>query len=141
MRLAVDDHTGSYMNIGGAFERLAGRIAALGLLGPGTKMIGVYLDDPSAVAEEELRSQAGLLVEGPIPDAVRTTTVGGGDYAVLRHKGPYSDMRAAYRWLFGTWLPQSGREPDDRPVLEEYFNSPRDTVPADLLTDLYLPIR
>ena len=141
LRLAVEDHTGNYMNIGGAYERLFGRVAALGLLGPGIRMIGIYLDDPGAVSEEKLRSQAGLLVEGPLPDTLRTATVGGGDYATLRHKGPYSDMRAAYRWLFGTWLPQSGREPDDRPVLEEYLNSPRDTPPGDLLTDLYLPIR
>ena len=42
------------------------------------------------------------------------TEIAGGSYAVLRHKGPYADMRAAYRWLYGTWLLQSGREIADR---------------------------
>ena len=41
---------------------------------------------------------------------------------------PYTDMRA-YLWLFGTWLPQSGREPADAPVFEEYLNNPRDLRP------------
>jgi len=35
-------------------------------------------------------------------------------------------MRAAYDWLFGQWLPTSGREAADAPVLEEYLNSPRE---------------
>jgi AraC family transcriptional regulator len=49
-------------------------------------------------------------------------------------------MQAAYQWLYGTWLVQSGEEPADAPVFEEYLNSPRDTAPADLLSDIYLPL-
>ena len=49
-------------------------------------------------------------------------------------------MLAEYNWLFGTWLPQSGRDLADAPVLEEYLNSPRDTAPSELLTVLYLPL-
>ncbi len=141
IRVAVEEHKGSYMNIGAAFERLFIRLGSLGLLGPKTRMIGIYSDDPDAKPEADLDSQAALTVDGPVPETVRVTTLPGGDYAVLRHKGPYADMRAAYRWFFGTWLPQSDREPADRPVLEEYLNSPRDTPPGELLTDLYLPLR
>jgi hypothetical protein len=64
----------------------------------------------------------------------------GGEYAVLRHRGPYSDMRAAYEWLYGTWLVQSGRDAADAPVFEEYLNSPKDTPPAELLTEICLPL-
>ncbi len=28
-----------------------------------------------------------------------------------------------------------------RPCLEEYLNSPRDTAPTELLSDIYLPLR
>ena len=139
--VVVEDHTGSFMNIGGAFDRLFGKLAARGLTAPGTRLIGIYLDDPSAVAEDELRSQAAASLAGPIPADLPQMALRAGEYAVLRHKGPYADMRAAYRWLFGTWLPQSHRDPADAPVLEEYLNSPRDTHPAELLTDLYLPLR
>ena len=61
--------------------------------------------------------------------------IDGGRYAVLRHKGPYADMKAAYRWLFGEWLTSSGEEAADAPVFEEYLNSPRDTPPVELRTE------
>lgn len=140
MRLIVRPHTGSYMNIGMAFGELFGRLGMQGLLTGNTRMIGVYLDDPSAVDEEKLRSLAGAVIEGRTPLDMETYDVEARDYAVLRYKGPYSDMRPAYNWMFGTWLPQSGREAADVPVLEEYLNNPRDTPPAELLTDLYLPL-
>ena len=64
----------------------------------------------------------------------------GGWGAVLRHRGPYATMRAAYQWLYGHWLVHSGHTVHDAPVFEEYLNNPRDTAPADLLTDIYLPL-
>lgn len=50
-------------------------------------------------------------------------------------------MRAAYDWLYGKWLVRSGWEAADAPVFEEYLNSPRDTTPTDLMTDICLPLR
>jgi AraC family transcriptional regulator len=140
MTLVTEPHTGNYMDVGGAFGRLFGTLAMRGRLSDKTRMIGVYLDDPSAVAEAELRSLAGALIEGGVPPDLATYDTPARDYAVLRYQGPYSDMRPAYAWMFGTWLPQSGREAADAPVLEEYLNNPRDTPPAELLTDLYLPL-
>ena len=143
MQLAASDHRGSYMQIGRAFEPLFGWFAARGLLGPATRSIGVYYDDPFSVAEDDLRSRAGLVVgkdfafEPPLVE----TTFGGGRHAVLRHKGPYATMRSAYQWFYGAWLAQSGEEVDDAPVFEEYLNNPRETAPADLLTDIYLPLK
>lgn len=67
-------------------------------------------------------------------------TLGGGLCAVLRHQGPYATMRAAYQWLYGQWLVQSGFEAADSPVFKEYLNNPRDTPPAQLLSDIYLPL-
>ena len=140
MRLVTEAHTGSFMDIGAAFGRLFGALAMRGWPVDSTRMIGVYLDDPSAVAEDNLRSLAGALIDGEAPAGLPTFDLPARDYAVLRYKGPYSDMRPAYRWMFGTWLPQSGREVADAPVLEEYLNNPRDTPPGELLTNLYLPL-
>lgn len=50
-------------------------------------------------------------------------------------------MKPAYQWLYGVRLVQSGLEVADTPVFEEYVNSPRDTAPTDLITDIYLPLR
>jgi AraC family transcriptional regulator len=142
MSLLTVEHIGSYMEIGRAFETLFGRAAALNLLTPQTRMIGLYCDDPTAVAEEKLRSRAAIVAPSgteAIAPLQRIETRGG-EYAILRHKGPYADMRSSYLWLFGTWLPQSGREAGDAPVMEEYLNNPRDTPPSELLTELLLPL-
>ena len=146
MEILSVDHVGPYMQIGKAFDSLFGWLGKHNLLAPEMRMVAVYFDDPGVVQESALRSKAGVL----LPDHVRTSVtvsppvnvahVRGGEYAVLRHKGPYSDMRAAYEWLYGTWLVQSGREAADAPVFEEYLNSPKETAPAELLTEICLPL-
>jgi len=141
--LIAVEHRGSYMAIGKSFDLLFMTLAQRNLIGPGQRMVGVYFDDPTSVPESELRSQAAVVVDEPV--AVEAPLIGtpfrGGDHAVLRYKGPYGDMHAAYQWLYGQWLPSSGREAADAPVFEEYLNSPRDTPPTELRTDIYLPLR
>ena len=136
------DHVGSYMQIGRAFDPLFGWCAMKGLLGPLSRSFGIYYDDPFSVAEDELRSRACVVVRAPVEVAppVIAAEVPGGPCAVLRFRGPYATMRSAYQWLYGEWLVQSGAEPADAPVFEEYLNNPRDTAPTDLLTDIYLPL-
>lgn len=135
------EHRGPLMNIGEAFDTLFRYFAAHGLIGAQTRMFGVFPDDPSSVEESELRSFAAVTYDGQQSAPFTKLTPRAGDYAVLRHKGPYANMRDAYTWFFGTWLVNSGREADDAPVVEEYLNNPRDTAPTELLTDLYLPLR
>jgi AraC family transcriptional regulator len=136
------EHRGPYMEIGRSFQTLFGLAGAQSLLPPNIRMIAVFYDDPTAVPEDKLHSLAGVVTTaGTRAKApLQCAEVPGGEYAILRHKGPYADMRAAYLWLFGTWLPQSGREAADAPVIEEYLNSPHDTAPPELLTDLFLPL-
>src|SRR5471032_2913488 len=104
------DHVGSYMQIGKAFDSLFGWLASRNLLSAETRTIGIYYDDPGIVAEAQLRSKAGVVLPAHVSVAapVSVTPLLGGQYAVLRHKGPYSDMHAAYEWLYGTWIVQSG---------------------------------
>ena len=52
-----------------------------------------------------------------------------------------TSMHAAYKWLFGHWLLKSGEQATDCPVFEDYLNSPLNTAPADLLTDIYMPLK
>ena len=49
-------------------------------------------------------------------------------------------MHAAYRWLYGQWLPNSGEEPRDHPIIEEYLTDPATTPPVDAVTDILLPL-
>lgn len=58
-----------------------------------------------------------------------------------RTEAPYRGIATAYRRLLEDWLPSSGEAFDDRPGMEIYRNSPLDTPEAELLTDLYVPLR
>lgn len=139
------DHKGPYRLIAGAFQQLGGWLAARGLMGPATRVIGIYYDSPAAVAENDLRSKAGfVLPAGTSVDISNTpynyTTIKGGPYAVVRYKGPYQDFPRVYQWLFGEGLSQLGRQHADAPPLEEYLNNPGDTPPSELLTDICIPV-
>ena len=141
--LAVLRHTGPYMEIGKAFETLVGILVSRDLIGQSGAMKGLYYSDPTQVPEDELQSAAGVTVsdEFPIEAPLERIETRDGDYAVLHYKGPYTDMKWAYEWLYGEWLTQSGREPANAPCMEIYLNNPRDTAPSDLLTDICLPLK
>ena len=76
-----------------------------------------------------------------IPEGTVELTLAGGRHAVLHYRGPYAGLMAGYTQLYGTWLPTSGQEPRDAPPFELYLNSPMETAPADLLTDICVPLR
>ncbi|MDH4442721.1 MAG: AraC family transcriptional regulator [Rhizobium sp.] len=142
-RCAGIDHAGSYMQIDHAMGKLFVELSRRSALPAQPAMIGVFFDDPDLVAEQTLRSRACMPVSQPVAiDAPLVETVlRGGCYARLSYKGPYADMRGAYRWLLGVWLPASGYEPDDAPIFEAYLNDPREVPPAELRTDIHLPLK
>jgi AraC family transcriptional regulator len=139
-------HQGSFMEIDKAFGTLYGTLSAHAIKGYDLRCIGIYGSDPFAVAERELRSMACVVPTEEIRQKLtialplQNTQIMGCQYAVLRFRGPYASMQAAYRWLFGYWLPKSGLQAADLPLFEDYLNNPRETAPLDLLTDIYLPI-
>lgn len=142
-RCACVSHHGSYMQIDRAMSTLFGELIAQNLAGSESRMIAVFHDDPDAILETELRSQAC----SPVSDHVRLrspleeTVLRGGAYARLRYRGPYADMKDAYRWLFGVWVPSSGCEVANAPCFEEYLNNPQDVPPTQLLTEIYLRLQ
>jgi AraC family transcriptional regulator len=142
-RCASVAHTGAYMQIDQAMERLFTALAAQKMMGPDQAMRAVFFDDPDLTPVEALRSRACSPVaeDRPLAPPLEETIVRGGLYARLHYRGPYADMKGAYRWLLGVWLPQSGYELDDDPIFEAYLNNPQDVAPVDLMTDIHLPLR
>lgn len=142
VRLAALRHHGHYLEIGPVFGRLYAWATTRGLMGPQTRGIGIYYSDTHAVPPAEWKSDACISVgpEATGDETVRIIDLAGGRHAVLLHKGPYAELHKAYNWLFGTWLPQSGEEPADRPCFEEYLNNPQDLPPEEWLTEINLPL-
>lgn len=141
-RLAAIFHKGPYIGIAKHFETLATIAGSRGLWPQVKNVLGVYRDDPNAVAEKDLRSYAGFEVSDTfeLMEETQELVLIGGAYAVLHYKGPYTSMQPAYNYLFGEWLANSGRELRDEPAYEVYLNSPSETKPDDLLTDIYMPL-
>lgn len=142
-RLAAIAHKGAYLEIGKKFEHVATLFNSRNLWHHARGMAGLYYDDPSATAEAELRSHAGILVDDSfeMPNEVEEINIPAGRMAVMHYKGPYSGLMAAYQYLYGVWLPESGAEPADSAPMEVYLNDPKDTAPDDLLTDVCVPLK
>ncbi|NKE44507.1 helix-turn-helix domain-containing protein [Roseomonas frigidaquae] len=143
LRLASVAHRGAYTGIGTAFDRLKAWARARGLEGPETRWIALYHDDPSSVAERDLRAEAGITVPEGVEasEGVTLQMLPATRLAVLTFRGPYAELERAYRWLYRDWLPSSGEEPADQPAREEYLNDCRGLPPSDWLTAVMLPLR
>jgi len=139
-------HTGPYIQIDKAIGQLFGALASQQLIPNPPRMLAQFLDDPDSVDGAQLRSIAcmpvdpALIEASSLPEPVKQLTLRGGPYARLTYKGPYADMKDAYRWFYGVWLPASGYEPANAPAIEEYLNNPQEVPPTELLTHINLPI-
>jgi AraC family transcriptional regulator len=141
-RLLALRHVGSYDGLDGAFTRLSAWVGARGLLGPQSQAFAVFLNDCFDAPADSLLTDVALSVP---PDMAgegdfRMIDLPGGRHAVLHHQGPYAEIGAAWRWLYGDWLPRSGEEIADRPAFDTYLNDPRSLPPAQWRTDLCLPL-
>nr|WP_255561705.1 GyrI-like domain-containing protein [Pseudohoeflea sp. DP4N28-3] len=58
----------------------------------------------------------------------------------MTHTGPYAELHKAYRFLFGNWLVESGENPKRVPAFERYLNTPADTAPQNLETEIMVAL-
>jgi AraC family transcriptional regulator len=135
-------HVGPYHQVGQAWEKICMELGREGRLGAGARFVGVCYDDPEVTAPEKIRYDACVTVDSDFQprNDVGVQTLGGGEYAVTTHLGPYDNLNQTYVQLFGQWLPTSGRESRSEPSLEFYLNAPESTDPEDLVTDIYAPL-
>lgn len=146
-RVAALPHRGSYAHIGQAFERLAAWAAGRGLMGPQTQSFGLYYDDPHGTPEAQLRSHAcislpdGVHLDGEELPGLCELSTPGGSCAIVLHVGPYAELERAYDWLYGQWLPDSGRTPADAPCCEAYLNDCRTLPPTEWRTEVRLALQ
>jgi len=135
-------HVGPYGQVGATWGRLFAWAGMRGLLGPGTKPIGIVHDDPDVTPEDKIRYDAAIAVSRPVsPEGdVGVMELPGGRYAVATHYGPYDQLSKTYQRIYGGWLPSSGSALRDSPAFEQYLNSPQTAKPEDLLTLIHVPL-
>lgn len=143
LRVAFVRATGPYMQSAmEAWNKMMAWGGPKGLFRPEARYIGIGHDDPSTTPPELIRYDAcvtvGPEVEGDGEGMI--AEIPGGEYAVVLHKGPYDQLEKTYMWLYGVWLPKSGREASMRPGYEVYLNDPQFTPPEELLTEINMPL-
>jgi AraC family transcriptional regulator len=109
-------------------------------------MVGVYYDSPVRHQSPPIcAAMRGL--KRPRIMAHRSASGGSAAFPpdampILTFTGPYAGLPAAYDQLDGHLAAcNRAKSPADSPVFEIYLNSPMDTAPADLVTELCLPLR
>jgi AraC family transcriptional regulator len=142
MRVAFMRHIGPYNEVGKTWERFIMFVGKEGLLGPGPQFIGIPHDDPAVTSPDKTRYDACVTVDEAFRASgeIGVQVIPGGDYAVLTCIGPYEKLGESYAKLLGQWLPRSGRRLRATPCMEIYFNSPENTEPEDLVTDILAPL-
>ena len=107
------------------------------------KTFGIHYSDPVNTLPENYRLDVAVSVEAPIAPnefGVVNKIIPGGRCVVARHLGSRHHVKAA-DWLYREWFPQSGEELRDFPVFFHYVNVGPDVREADMITDVYLPIK
>jgi AraC family transcriptional regulator len=142
-RVAFLRHVGTYRNVGETWEKLMNWAGQHGLLKGTPVALGVAYDDPDVTPADKLRYDACIGVNDSVtPDGeVGVQVVGGGEYAITTHRGPYETISQTYARLCGEWLPTSGRELRSAPSLTVHHNNPTNAAPQDLRTDIYMPLQ
>ncbi|HEY3296761.1 MAG TPA: AraC family transcriptional regulator [bacterium] len=127
---------------GQAWGKLCSWAGRKGLMRSQPVLIGISHDDPEITPPDKVRYDACLVVQQEVePEGdFGVQELGGGDYAITMHKGPYERLGETYSYLCGQWAPQNGYRLRSLPPFEIYKKDPSVAKPEDLLTEIYLPV-
>lgn len=136
--------TGSYQSIDymGTWLRLMHYLEEQNVRPDDFSPICIYHDDPKVTAPDKLRTDICAACAGALlpRGEMGVKQIGGGRSAVFLYQGSYQNLQAVYDTIYGKLLPEMGCALKDEPGAERYLNSPQDTKPEDLLTEIYIPV-
>ena len=104
----------------------------------------VVYDNPDDVPPEAFRMDLCAATHAPVaPNAAGVTakTLAGGRYAVLRHTGSDDTLGQSVTSLYADWLPASGEELRDAPLLFQRVRFYPDVPEHEAITDILLPLK
>jgi len=142
-RLVGRRHIGPYGEVGDSWQLLLSWAADEGLISSTLETIGICHDDPDITAPQAIRYDSCITVPNhyqPNDPMLRLITLPAGRYAVAQHLGPYEKITGTYYALFGSFVPHKALDLADEPPFEVYWNSPEDTDPEELDTDICVRI-
>lgn len=142
-RVLAISHRGPYGGVSAAFAQLDSLLRAAHLSKESNlELVALFHDDPEVTPAAELRADAGIVVpaDAAAVPGLHEIVLPAGSYAKVIHVGPYETLGDTWSRLMGRWLVTSGHRVGDGPSYERYLNTPMNTAPDALSTELYLPL-
>jgi len=136
-------HTGSFNQIGKAYEKLIKWAAPRGLVRfPETKTITVYHDDPAITEIEQVRQSACITVDNDVQaeGEFGKMTLASGKYAVGHFEIDEKGFEKAWNTMC-LWFTESGYQPRDGYPYELYYNSPEEDANGKFVLDICIPVK
>lgn len=138
-------HTGDYRGNEALFNRLFGRLSAWagprGLLDKrNSSLMVIFHDDPCVTPKDKLRMSVCLPVpaDTPVDGEVGKMELPYGRFLVARFVIAPPRMPEAWRWIYGSWLPSSGYQPEDALPYERYPEPPEN---GKLTVEICVPVK
>lgn len=103
---------------------------------------GLHYNDPFKISPEEYRVDLCVSISEPVAPndyGVVEKVIPAMRCAVARHLGPRAHVSAA-EYLYNTWLPQSGEQMGNFPIIFHYVNVGPEVAEVEMITDVYLPL-
>lgn len=76
-----------------------------------------------------------------VPPALIRKTLRAGRYAVFTHRGTFANLFKTYQYIYGTWLPATGEELDDREDFEVYEREVKSFDDPGNEVKIFIPIK
>lgn len=109
-----------------------------------SKTFGIAYDNPDTTDPSQFRFDIAGEVGTPIPAnafGIVMKSIPQGRCARVRHLGSHTRLGESIYPLYREWLPGSGEELRDFPLYFHYLNLLPETAEANLMTDIYLPLK
>jgi AraC family transcriptional regulator len=146
--LAYVRYVGPYKGDGKLFENLFNKLFQWAgprnlLHYPETKTIIIYHDNPDITDESKLRVSVSISVpeDTAVDGEIGKMVIPAGKYALARFELSDTEYQEAWDWVYRTWLPESGYQPDDRPCFEMYHNDPKTHPEGKSIVDICIGVK
>ena len=143
LRVCTLASTGGYQPeaIYSAWDKLIAWATGNGIAPGEQQRFAFAFDNPTVTPVDKCRYEASIVIDGdtPVNAPFAVSEIPGGKYAVLYFKGAPEETIKAQMGIYSDWLPDSGFEPDNFPMLERYLNDARED--GDVEMEIYVKLR